>query len=233
MLMSSRWCFNVAALAAVTLIGWGCPARCPAQSRGGVETVTKTGTLAEAKTAGKLTTMTVDLDDGEQLEVKVTPTVQLSVTASGDPGFVVPGAIMSGTGVNNQNQLVLEEVTIHLLPANRRPATGRIQKADTLLGETDPSYNVSGPIVAVAPSQEFPGYTALTLKIGGQAPPILLSRDYQVRVNSADPAHAVAGSKVELTGKALRGGKFNVTAVKVIREEALNSAEILEKGRGN
>jgi hypothetical protein len=193
---------------------------------------TKTGTLREVQTKGKIATLVIDLDEGgDPLEIKLTPLINFSVATSGDAGFVAPGQIMTSTGVLTQEKVFLTDITIHLLPKAKRPATGKIQKAPDLMeGQSVNTYQVSGPILSVGPAEGYPDYTQVGVKIAGRAPLVWLEKDYKVWVNSTDSAHAPAGAKVTVTGKLLAGGRFNPTAVKVQREEPLNSAEVLGSG---
>jgi hypothetical protein len=189
----------------------------------------KTGTLREVQKKGSVATLVIDLDEGgDPLEIKLTPLINFSVATTGDAGFVAPGQIMTSTGVLTQGKLFLTDLTIHLLPKPKRPTTGKIQKvAELMEGQSVESYNILGPITSVGPAEGYPEYTAVGLKIAGRAPAVWLEKDYNVFVNSTDPAHAPAGAKVTVTGKLLAGNRFSPIAVKVQRDEPLNSADVL------
>jgi hypothetical protein len=187
----------------------------------------KTGRILEAETKGKLTTLKIESTEGESYEVKLTPQLEFFVVGKGDAGFVRPGVYMTARGVMTNETIFVKEVNVVLLAKGKRPPVGKVQKATVKEGESVNTFEVSGQIVEMAPSKDYPDHTAVALKVAGKPPAVWLEPGYTVTVASSDPAHAAAGADVEIGMRPLKGGKLMPVALRVHRGSDFSSAEML------
>ena len=203
----------VVIVAAAVAISAFAPSAIRARKKKPLQTVKGTWVSIERK--GRTTILTLETESNEKKEFIIRPRVKFSVTASGDDEFLAPGQFVSAKAVLTNNRLFGKRFTVHVGRRSRK-RRDKIVKASNVAGESVNTYSASGQILSRQPNKQDPDYETITLKVGGkQGTPVFLDKGYTVTVSSDDPEMAKLGSAVELEGRPLRGGRFNVTKVTV------------------
>lgn len=173
------------------------------------------GRVLEVEAKGKQYTLKFEATDGRTFDLKLTPQVEFSVVGPGDKSFLQKGVYVTSRGVESEGKVFLSKLTIHVVPRTKRMPPGRVQKVQSVQeGESLKSYDVSGEVVAAGPAPDYPDWTALTLKVPANSPPVWLDQDVQIEVASAKPEHAVAGADLEFIARKI-GSRDVPTAVRV------------------
>lgn len=193
----------------------------------GPQTQTLNTKLKELQQKGRSTTLVVIDDEGKELEFPLTPRTEFEITASGDEGFVRPGAFLSATGVLTNQVIFIKSLNVHLPDKGQRVPPGKVAKAARQAGQSMNAYDVSGSIVGKEESSDYPGYQVLSLRVAGQAPPIMLEKDPKVTVVSTDTEllKDKEGVPVELEVTPLRGDRWNLVKATIKLSEKMDSAK--------
>ena len=73
------------------------------------------GKVTEIEKKGKAVTLTIEKEDGNQMEVLVTPKLKLEITGKGDASFFQPKTWVSSESVfKSNNELFGRQFTVHL-----------------------------------------------------------------------------------------------------------------------
>lgn len=193
----------------------------------GLAQAQKNGTVKEVRQQGRLTQVVVLDDAGSELEINLTPKVELQIRAAGDKGFVVPGQILEGEGVLTNERIYISNVTIRYVPPKQRIThRGQIAKAPARPGRSTNAYLVSGMIEAAQPDTDYPDFTLVGLK-ATRGPLIMLEKDFKVTVLSDNPELIPDGASVSMEGMEIRGGKFNASKLVINLKSPLKSEDLL------
>jgi hypothetical protein len=197
-----------------------------AHAQRGPQTQTLTGTVKEIQEQGRISTLVVTTDDGQEHEFRLTPKVQFEVTAPGDEGFVRPGVFMSAQGVLTNNQLFIKSLNVYLIGKGQRAPAGRFAKAPAKVGASENTYDISGTIVAKQENPDYPDYEVLAIKAAGRTPPVMLEKGFEVTIVGMTPEMAQPEAPVELEVTPLRGDRFNLVKATVKLSDPLDSATV-------
>jgi len=196
----------------------------------GPKTETLSGKVKEIQEKGRLSTLVVITDDGQELEFPLTPKVQFEVTAAGDQGFVRPGVYITAEGVLTNEQLFVKDLAVYIVGPGQRIPAGKVVKSQQQANASVNSYGISGTVQGRQSSPDYPDYEQLALKIAGRIPPIMLEKDFQVTVIARTPKLAQPDAPVELQVIPLRGDKFNLVKATVKLGEPLTAAAVFGDG---
>ena len=182
----------------------------------------------EVTPKGRIQILKYTDEAGDEQELVVNAKMQAMVEAPGDIEFLQPGQFIAALATESNEQLFTKEISVILFGKGRVPA-GRIQKAAPKLGESQNSYEVTGPIIAIGPDKDYAQYQRVEVKAAGPQAPLLLEEGFQVTVKSADLSLAPAGTPLEFEGKELKNGKFIPMKVTAKLAEPLKAADVLDR----
>jgi len=184
------------------------------RAKKGPETEKITGKVAEIEKKGKAVTLTIDKEDGNKLEVLVTPKLKLEITGKGDTSFFQPKTWVSSESIiKTNNELFGRQFTVHLGVAPPPHV-----KADTTATDV---YHVAGQVMASTED-------SLTMNFGAAGTKKVTFEEgasVEVTINANDPDLIVEGSEVEVEG-VTRGTKFLPSRVAVTLEKPLTPEDI-------
>lgn len=173
--------------------------------------------------------------DGKSGPIPYDQSTRLTVYASGDPGFVVPGAVVSVSGTLRPDQSVIgASLTVHVNPAQTAAMPGIAR-----VNSSDPQINVKGRLVSLDPLaiKTIDGISMSTGQQQNQAgavvPPIY---DTVLKVKLRDPKPAsvslVLGSAPQLIAA---GDRVTVTVAQnrpnVASAISVRKSDVLKSGR--
>jgi len=185
------------------------------RAKKGPETEKINGKVTEIEKKGKAVTLTIEKDDGNQMEVLVTPKLKLEITGKGDASFFQPKTWISSESVfKSNNELFGRQFTVHLGVAPQPHV-----KPDSTAPDV---YHVAGQLLSSTDS-------ALTMNFGAAGTKKITFEEgasLEVTVNATDPDLIVEGSEVEVEGMT-RGTKFLPSRVAVTLEKPLTAEDIL------
>jgi hypothetical protein len=186
--------------------------------RSGNEQEKVAGKIAKIERKGKAVTLSIEKNDGQTLEVLLTPKLQLTISAEGDAGFFQqPRAqVTSSRVVQANDRLFSNEFTVHfgkgLIAGYQRD-----QNAADL-------YHVCGSCTAA-------DNESITLNLGNAgARRIFFEQGAALKINvsSNDPELLAEGAAVEIEGTS-KGPKFVPAKVSVTLAAPLIAAEVFAK----
>jgi membrane-associated protease RseP (regulator of RpoE activity) len=187
------------------------------------------GTIAAIEKKGRITQIRVGVIGGNTIDVDLTPKVALQIQFQGDEGFLVDGLLASMEGVESNQALFVEDVTIFPQHTGKLPPA-KVAKLPPKAGRSMNAYGVSGEIVKFTPDNEGK-YHQLSLKSTGKEPVVVyLEKPTRIEVIATNPELLEVGQKVELQGR-VAGPKFLASQVTVKTGKELKAADDLERMR--
>jgi len=178
-------------------------------------------TVKEVREDGRLHVLVVEDSEGTTHELTVTPRVNVEITGPGDESFVKAGNYVKGRGVLTNGQLFVSSVNIFLVPQGKKVPPGKIVKSPRKAGISTNSYDFSGPILARQTSPDYPDYEMLAVQVAGRTPPILLEKNFSVKLGTDNIALAQEGAKATLSVLPARGGKLNLLSASIENSKPL------------
>jgi len=191
---------------------------------------TKTGTITKVTQKGRLVQLVVKDDQGDELELLITPKVEFQIQSTGDKGFVTKGQFLQGTGTLSNQKIFLSEVTVHIvLPGRKSVKRGGIVPAKAQAGQSKNSYLVSGTIAAHQTDKDYPDYELIAIREAARGPFLMLKKDVKIKVVSSDISLLPKNAKIRMEGIPLRSGRFNLKKATVQLSKALKSEDLLRR----
>jgi hypothetical protein len=188
----------------------------------------RTGAIKAVEVKGRLRKLVVTGGDGTDYEIPLTPMIQFEVRGIGDEGFLRPGQMLYAQGTLTNKRVFVTELTVQLLPKNRKPVPGRMEKAPRMAGLSTETYRLSGPIISFETDPDYPTRQAVIIRTAGPSNPILLEPNCKISVVSDDLDQCTPGTPVELEGRTdPRNGRFQIGRVSVLIAEPLVADELL------
>lgn len=181
-----------------------------------IDTQKRSGKISAIVKKGKAADVTVEQEDGDKLEVKVTTKMEFVVTGKGDATFFRPRNMASAEAIMSpQRQLIAREFTVYLGPKQPGASVQRDPNAMDV-------YRICGEIGDADKE-------SVTLNLGGEfgVQKVLFESSLTplVNVSSSDADHAPEGAEVEVEGTE-RAGKFLPSKVTVSLSEPMKADEV-------
>jgi hypothetical protein len=200
------WCRCLAVLAV-------CAVASVALAQKKVEIETKSGKLTSVEKKGKAAAVKVETDDGETLDVQVTPRMQFAIQAPGEKEILRVGTWVSVSGVAQVNNLFFSEnYLVHI---------GAVPQAK-MQKNMNNSWDVAGPIGAVADD-------SITLRSGAKI--MFDEGKCNVTVQTNDIALLEEGAPAQIEGTK-RGEKFLTQRMMVTLDKTLTAEDVYGPAKG-
>ena len=194
------WCRCLAVLAV-------CAFAAEALAQKKVETEKKSGKLTSVEKKGKAAAVKLETDDGETLEVQVTPRMQFAIEAPGEKDILRPATWVSCTNIVQVNNLFFaKDFLVHIGPAPRAGAQKNMNN----------SWDVAGQIGAVADD-------SITLRTGAKI--MFDEGECNVKVMTNDVSLLEEGAAAEVEGTR-RGEKFLPLRMLVTLDTTLTAEDV-------
>ncbi|MFT4557744.1 MAG: hypothetical protein ACI93T_003521 [Porticoccaceae bacterium] len=211
-----------------TLIA-GVTANASAQVNQQEPTITK-GTVAEVIRKGRATSIVILSEaGGDPITVPITPRVKFAVEAKGDLGFLAEKQVVSGQGTLTNKSLFVKKWTVHVgLSAKKiKPFVKESSKA---VGQSQNSYDFAGTISTRQQDKDYPDYETVITNIAKlKRGPIYIDKGATVTVSMTETELVEEGAKIEYIAQFLKGGRIQVTALRVLIEEPMKAEEFFKK----
>lgn len=172
-----------------------------------------TGKVASVEKKGRAAKLTVEKDDGEKLELNVTPKTALSVVGKGDADCLRANQMVSAEATLSNGKLFGSAFTVFV---GSQPQPKFQQDPNSPM-----SYEVCGQVTDADKE-------SVTLDFGGDVgvkKVLFEAAGIVVTVNSADAGLATEGAPVEMEGN-IRAGKFLPTKITVTLDKGLTADEV-------
>ena len=178
-----------------------------------VETETKSGKLTSVEKKGKAAAVKVETDDGETLDVQVTPRIQLAIQAPGEKEILRMGSWVSFENLVQSNNLFFsKDFRVHLGP----PPQAKVQK------NMKNGWDIAGQVGGVAED-------SITLRSGAK---IMFDEGMcNVTVVSNDIALLEEGAPAQVEGTK-RGDKFLPQRMMVTLDKTLTAEDVYGAAKG-
>ena len=165
------------------------------------------GKVSAVEVKGKTAKVTISREDGDDLDVLVTPKLAFGVEGKGTLECLRPGVVVSTDGTLSNQQLFCSEFTVHI--GGVIPPAGAVQEPGD-----DTSWKVVGQIL----SGDEMGLNC-NLGAGGQKRLLFeTAAPTTVKVIVADVKFLAVDQEAEVTGT-MRGTKFLASALKTTAEK--------------
>jgi hypothetical protein len=178
-----------------------------------VEAETKSGKLTSVEKKGKAAAVKVETDDGEMLEVQVTPRMQFAIEAPGEKDILRQGTWVSCTNIVQVNNLFFaKDFLVHIGSTPRAGAQKNMNN----------SWDVAGQIGAVAED-------SITLRTGAKI--MFDEGQCNVKVMTNDVGLLEEGAAAQVEGTK-RGEKFLTQRMLVKLETTLTAEDVYGAAKG-
>ena len=189
-----------------------------------------TGKISGIERKGKVTTVTVKGDTGEQ-SAELTAKVAVEITSDGDDGFLSPGLFVKVDSVETNKRFFGTSFEVFPQMEGKLPLATAF-KPPGQPGQSVNRHIVSGEIVKHTPPAEGEKYGQLELRLAGRATlSVLVEPQHTVKVVLSDPATLEEGQAATVTGRK-SGDKFVAQKVSVISTKKLKAEESLAELTG-
>jgi len=192
-------------------------------------TVTK-GTVAEVIRKGRATSLMILSEaGGDPISVPITPRVQFAVQAKGDLGFLAEKQVVSGKGTLTNKSLFVKAWTVHV-GLSARKIKPFVKQSAKAVGQSQNSYDFAGTISSRQQDKDYPDFeTVITnirlLKNG----PIYIDKGATVTVSMTETELVEEGAKVEFIANFAKGGRVQITGLKVLLDKPLKAEEFFKE----
>ncbi len=200
-----------------------------AQAQQQQPTVTK-GTVAEVIRKGRATTLMILSEaGGDPISVPITPRVQFAVQAKGDLGFLAEKQVVSGKGTLTNKSLFVKAWTVHV-GLSARKIKPFVKQSAKAVGQSQNSYDFAGTVSSRQQDKDYPDFETVITNIRQlKNAPIYIDKGAAVTVSMTETDRVEEGAKVEFIANFAKGGRVQITALKVLLDKPLKAEEFFKE----